>query len=161
MHGKRPLTLAALALVSLVLVCTAFAGSEVTRQRIAIEGRFDTTSGKSAWRLVPVSGGPLGRDSGKGTGTGNAKMAVVKPNGQSVIPLTGGDSLRSALGTLELTENVGSHDAGNGFSADTGTWKLVGATGAYAGYRGGGGFAAVGTPRGIVNFRTDGYVSKR
>ena len=155
---------------SLVVLCclvastvTAVASGEpsVTKQRIAIEGTFNTHTGRSAWTLVPLSKGQLTRDVGTGTGTGDVKPAVVRKNGQSIVPIVGGDSLTGKRGSIELSETVESHRAGHLYSADTGTWSFDGVTGAYAGYAGGGGFAAVGTPKGMVLFRMEGYVSKR
>jgi hypothetical protein len=141
---------------------TVASGSpSVSKQRIAIEGKFNTLTGKSTWVLVPLSKGELTADKGTGFGTGDAKPAVVRRNGQSVVPIVGGDSLTGMRGAIELEEKVESRGAGHGHSADMGTWSFEGIDGAYAGYAGGGGFAAVGMPNGALFFRMEGYVTKR
>ncbi|MGH3065641.1 MAG: hypothetical protein ACRDOF_04990 [Gaiellaceae bacterium] len=157
---QTALTVSVSGLLAVAVVSVAVGAPSATKQRIAIEGRFNVTTGKSAWTLIPLSKGELSSDAGRGTGTGNAKPAVIR-NGQSVTPLVGGDTLSGKRGTIALKENVRSHPAGLSYSADIGTWSFSGRDGVYAGYTGGGGFAAVGTPKGIVIFRMEGYVSKR
>ena len=141
-------------------VSVASGGPSAQKQRIAIEGKFNVLTGKSTWKLLPLSKGALTADEGRGTGTGAPKPTVLR-SGQSVTTLVGGDTLTSKRGTIKLKEKIQSYPAGSSYSADTGTWLLSGGEGEYAGYSGGGGFAAVGTPKGIVIFRMEGYVSKR
>ena len=161
MQWTRIGLLSALAgVLAATVVSVASGGPSDQRQRIAIEGKFNVLTGKSTWKLMPLSKGVLTADAGRGTGTGAPKPAVLR-NGQSVTTLVGADTLTSKRGTIDLRENVRSHPAGLSYSADTGTWSFSGRAGDYAGYTGGGGFAAVGTPKGIVIFRMEGYVSKR
>ncbi len=42
----------------------------------------------------------------------------------------------------------------------TGTWKVIGSTGVYDGYKGGGTFAAAQLPSGAWLFREEGYLVK-
>jgi hypothetical protein len=158
--GQTALTVSACSLLAATVVAVAAGAPSASKQRIAIDGKFNIQTGKSTWKLIPLSKGELTPDAGRGTGSGNVGAAVVK-NGQSVTPIVGGDTLYGKRGVIALKETVRSHPAGLSFTADTGTWSLSSSDGVYAGYTGGGGFAAVGTPEGIVIFRMEGYVSKR
>ena len=153
-------TLGVTVLFALCVMSVASGAPSAAKQRIAIEGKFSIATGKSTWKLFPLSKGELTVDGGRGTGTGSPRPAVIR-NGQSVTPLTGGDTLTSKRGVISLRETLRSHPAGLGYSADIGTWSFSGVSGDYAGYTGGGGFAAAGTPNGIVLFRMEGYVSTR
>ncbi|MGZ8694535.1 MAG: hypothetical protein ACXWYS_03765 [Gaiellaceae bacterium] len=142
------------------LAAAAPGGHTASRQRIAIDGTFNTATGKSTWRLIPLTTGALKGDSGTGVGTGKAKPARIQPSGQSMIAISGGDALTGRRGTIELVERVTSFKAGSRYTADVGTWSFAGRTGAYAGYTGGGGFGAVYLPSGLLKFRMEGYVAR-
>ena len=75
-------------------------------------------------------------------------------------PITGADAMTGKLGTLVISQELTSAGVGRGYSNDNGTWSLDGGTGAYADYKGGGRFAAVGLPNRKLLFREEGYVSK-
>lgn len=155
------LLLIATALAALTVVATAAtSGTDAQRQRIAIEGVFNTLTGRGTFRIVQLSPGELKADSGSFTGTGNISRSVIR-NGQTHTPITGADSYTGKLGTLIVSQEITSVSAGNSFSSDRGSWSIDGGTGAYEGYKGGGGFAAVGTTKNRVFFRQEGYVSKR
>jgi hypothetical protein len=150
-----------LSLLTVAVVASAVAAAVPEgKQRIAIEGTFDTETGKSTWKLIPLTAGPLIADSGTGQGSGDVKKPHLR-NGQSVIPITGDDLLNGKRGSIVLEERVESRSVGRGYSADVGTWTFTGQLGAYAGYRGGGGFAGVGLPNGKLLLRAEGFVSKR
>jgi hypothetical protein len=164
MQAKRVAGVAVVCLlVAASTVSLASATPSAARQLIAIEGKFNPMTGETTFVLNALgAGAELQRDAGRGRVTGAAKPSVLKKNGQRVTRITGSRALTGKQGSFELTELVESYPVTtSGFSSDHGTWTLKGVGGQYAGYIGGGGLAAVGTPNGAVLFRMEGYVSKR
>jgi hypothetical protein len=157
---RRSLVLGAMLVAAVVAASVAAGGPAAPKQRIAMEGTFDTNTGRSTWVLIPLTKGPLVRDSGTGSGTGDVKKTIVR-NGQSVTPITGSDILNGKRGAIAVTQKVESRSAGHGYNADVGTWTFTGQLDDYEGFKGGGGFAAVGLPNGKLFIRSEGWVSKR
>ena len=110
------------------------------------------------FRLIPLTPGPLKEDSGTFTFSATQRPTVIR-DGQTVTTYKGVDMLKGKLGTLRIPGVNTSLDAGGGFQAGTSTWSVADGTGAYADLRGGGRGAVVGTPKGIVLGRNEGYVS--
>jgi hypothetical protein len=147
--------------VSVTLAGVASGGSTATKQRVAIDGKFSTSSGTGTFKIIPLTSGALKADSGKFTGTGNIGQPVVRKNGQEVTVIGGTDGYAGAKGTLNVAQRLDSVAAGRDYGVVTGTWVVVTSTGAYAGYKGGGTFSAVQTPSGaVLFFREEGYLTK-
>src|SRR5688572_18155534 len=108
------------------LVSTGTAGPNVTRQRIAIEERFNTMTSTGTWRVTPLTPGPITRDSGKLTWSGGVTGSAMR-NGGKVALIVGRHTLTGKHGTITLSHQVESADVrlGSGYSADVGTWKLT------------------------------------
>lgn len=150
------------AVVSVTLVGVASGGSSATKQRIAIDGKFNINNESGTFKIIPLSAGALKADAGKFTGTGNIGSPVVRKNGQEVTTITGTDAYTGAKGTLNVAQRLDSAAAGRGYGVVTGTWVVVSSTGVYEGYTGGGTFSAVELPSGAaLLFREEGYISKR
>jgi hypothetical protein len=157
----------ALTAVLAILVVASFtaaigtAGGTATKQRIAIEERFNTVTGKGTWRVIPLTPGPITRQSGTLTVSGGFAGTAMR-NGGRVTLIIGRQTLTGKNGTITLSQKVDTTDVwvGSGYSADVGTWKLTGSTGAYAGLEGGGRFAGVGLLNGMVFARQEGWVTR-
>jgi hypothetical protein len=143
---------------ALVLLSVASAGSRATKQRISFLQTFNVQTGAGTWKLIPLSPGPLEADSGKQNGDGAAGASVLR-NGQRVTPISGSDRMTGKQGTLVISQNLVSTNVGKRYSADIGTWKFVSGTGAYKALSGGGRFAGVGLPGGIVIINQEGWVT--
>ena len=136
-----------LACASAVLLSAASAGSKATKQCVSFLVNFNPETETASWQLIPLSRGPLKRDSGSSTGTGTIG-ALSRLNGQRVTPIAGSDTMTGKLGTFVVSQKIVSTDVGDRYSADIGTWKFVRGTGAYKSVTGGGRFAGVGLPSG-------------
>jgi hypothetical protein len=160
MQWHRRITALAVAIVALTGFASGATGEpSATKQRIAIEERFVLATGKGTFRIIPLSPGPLKKDTGTLVGGGEVSAPFIKKNGQKVNIVKGFSNYSGRNGTLRVTQRVETHNAGFGNGADTGTWSVKTGTGLYAGLRGGGGFAAAGSLKtGIVFSRSEGYV---
>ena len=152
--------LAAAISIAIPAVEASFATTQPTtvKQRISLVGTFSTLTGSGTWRLIPLTPGPLERDSGSLTGSGSAGRTILR-NGQRVTIITGGDTLTGKRGLLAVSQRVESTDVGRRYSADVGTWRLKGQLGAYKGVTGTGRFAAVGLPNGTIIVNQEGWVT--
>lgn len=149
------------AVVSITLVGVASGGPTATKQRVAIDGKFDINAESGTFKIILLTAGALKADSGKFTGTGNIGSPVVRKNGQEVTTITGTDAYAGAKGTLNVAQRLDSVAAGRGYGVVTGTWVVASGTGAYEGYTGGGTFSAVELPSGAaLFFREEGYLTK-
>jgi hypothetical protein len=149
------------AVVTVTLVAVASGGSTATKQRVAIDGKFNTSNETGTFKIIPLTTGALKADSGKFTGTGNFGSPVVRKNGQEVTVIGGTDAYAGAQGTLNVAQRLTSVAAGRGYGVVTGTWVVVSSTGVYEGYTGGGTFSGVELPSGAaLLFREEGYLTK-
>jgi hypothetical protein len=149
------------AVAALTLVGVASGGSTASKQRVAIDGTFHAGSNSGTFKVISLTAGALKKDAGKFTGTGNFGNPFVRKNGQEVTTIGGLDSYVGANGTLNVAQRIEQVGAGRNYTIATGTWSVVSGTGAYEGYRGGGSFAAAGTPSGTtIFFRQEGYLTK-
>jgi hypothetical protein len=149
-------------LVGVAAVATSLAAGSpmASKQRIAIEVKSSVLTGDGTFTLIPLSAGPVRSDSGRVVGEGDIKPSVIRRTGQRVTIVLGADELRGKHGTLRLTQRIESADAGSSFSADTGSWVVIGGSGSYAALSGGGRLAGIAAPDGRVVYRQEGYVTK-
>ena len=160
MNRRRSVVvLAVVAVATAVIASAASGGPSAQKQRVAIEGRLVLATNKGTWTLVPLSAGPLKKDSGTLVGGGNVLPPVIR-DGQKVTVIIGKDVLTGKRGSFVMTQRVTSVLAGRGETADTGTWKFQPGTGAYKGVKGGGGFAASCCAKtGILYSRQEGFLT--
>jgi hypothetical protein len=160
MRRQRCITaFAVIALSTVTMASVASGGPAAKRQRVAIDGRLVLASNKGTWTLIPLSRGPLKKDSGTLVGGGVVKPPVIK-DGAKITVILGKDVLTGKYGTFVLTQVVESMAAGRGETADVGTWKFMKGTRAYKGVTGGGRFAAACCARtGVLYSRQEGYLT--
>jgi hypothetical protein len=168
---KAPALLVTAAVLSLLTVASVATGSTTApakKQRVAIEGIFDTGAGKGTFRLVPLTPGPIKPDAGTFTGGGEISPAVVR-NGQEVTVITGVDRHTGKHGSFTVTQRltmvtVGGPLAGGArYRIVTGTWSFGGGTGDYEGVVGQGAYSAIQFPRygNNVRFSEEGILRGR
>jgi hypothetical protein len=153
-----PLTLA-FAAAAITLTAVASAGPVAAKQRIAIQGTR-TAAGSDTGVLMPLTSGPLGRDSGTLTGCCWSERTVMR-DGQSIDindPLLTFTLKQGSLVTRSRVEWI---DVGNGYSIGTHTWKVVRGTGDYARLEGHGRGAVAGLPNGALKWRFEGIVGRQ
>jgi len=125
------------AIAAAVIVTSGAAAPEATKQRVAItaKGAWNPTS-FGTFVLTPLGSGALEPDSGTGTATWTSRD-VTRAGGRVGIS-TWVTTLEGKRGTLVIRERMEGVEAGNGFHAAIGTWKVVRGTGQYARVTGGG-----------------------
>jgi len=150
---KALILVAVLAVTAATLVTAAAARTAASSERVLIE-----RSGGS-FVLMPTSTGAIGRD----TGTFSAccwstRHAVVA--GQRLEVNDPHLTLTGANGTLNLRNRIEWVDVPDGWGIFTGTWKVVGGTGAYAGVSGHGRVEGVSTAGGYTRANLFGFLTK-
>lgn len=129
---------------AITLASVAAAGPDAARQRVVVTMKA-LPDGKFA--LDPVQAGAIQPDSGTTRVLWNDPRTVTR-DGQKVDIYSGvAWTLTGKRGTLKLEERSEWLQTGNALIA-TGTWKVVGGTGAYARVTGHGRSAHVGHDRG-------------
>jgi hypothetical protein len=137
----RLITVVALA-AAVTLTAVAAAGPATTKQRVAFNMK-NPDSG--SFVLTPLQAGTLKRDSGKVRLVYNDPTTVMR-EGQRIDVYRNAYTLMSKRGSLSIRERTEFVSVSNekvpGFDftpgVGTGTWKVVGGTGAYAKVTGGG-----------------------
>ena len=154
----RQATLLALA-AAVTLTAVAAAGSDATRQRVAITSQAAKTTRVSPFVLTPLQAGPLKRDSGKLTASFPPERVVMR-KGQKVSIYDGGTAtLKGKRGSLVIRYRSEYVDGGNGYHVGTGTWKVVRGTGQYTLITGGGRAGHVWLDRGPWRSRDEGFLT--
>ena len=138
-----------------LLTATAGAGSAVSKQRIQITQK---QGNQNAFVLSTLSKGPLAGDSGTVSFCCWGDLPGMR-DGQSYDigkPLA---TFRGKLGTFSYRADIEWVDAGNGYGVGTGTWKIVGGTGAYKHLEGSGRTAVSQGPNDdTISFESQGFV---
>jgi hypothetical protein len=158
--NPRHIVLAVLA-AAFTLTSVAAAGTDATKQRIAINAKVRP---EGTFVLVPLRPGSLKRDSGTFNAAGGSGRTVTR-NGQEVLIYTNAWTLGGKRGSVTLREQIewvsigrdGNRD-GQDDTVATGTWKVVGGTGAYARIAGGGGSGHAGLEVGWIA-RFEGFLT--
>ena len=149
---RRALTaIAALAVAAVTLTAVASAGSTTTKQLVTIQVT------KSGFVLTPLTSGPIKPDTGPIDFCCWTNRPTMK-NGQEVDIDNPQMTLIGKHGTIVTRNLIGYVDVPDGWAVFTGTWKVIRATGAYAGLTGGGGAAGVSLPDGNTNVKFEGFL---
>jgi hypothetical protein len=151
--------LVALAVVA-ALTSLAAAGSQATKQRVAITMHAGAATPVSPFVLTPLHAGRVKSDSGKQTGALPPERVIVR-GGQSVSIYEGVTTLKGRRGSLVIRYRDEYVDAGNGYHVGTGTWKVVRGTGQYGRVTGGGRTGNVSLDRGPWSSRQEGVLTFR
>lgn len=150
--------IAALAAAAATLAAVAAAGPVASRERIAFQVH-SCNGDPCSFVLTPLTAGSVRADSGTVAWCCWTRRFVTR-GGQKVevdSPVLG--TFTGKQGTIKVSQQIEWVDIPDGYSISTGTWKVVGGTGAYAGLTGGGLHAGIGLPDGSAKFRDDGLVS--
>jgi hypothetical protein len=114
-------------------------------------------AGRGDLQLSLSSAGSVVRDAGTVAWSAADERSVTR-GGQRVRVWTGSGRFTGRRGELTLRFRWEWLDAGRGYEAGVGTWRVVAGTGSYAALRGNGRSAAVWLPQGPVASRVDGFV---
>lgn len=149
--------LAALAVAAVTLTAVASAGSTAAKQRVAIQVT------KSGFVLTPLIAGPIKSDTGNGSAVNFCcwTQRSIMRNGQAIEINNPQMTLTGKHGTLVTRNVIEWVDVPDGYSLFTGTWKVIRATGVYAGLTGGGGAAGVSLPNGNTNAKFEGFLNSK
>lgn len=145
------------------LPTAAEADSTASRQRVTInlvlrQKQFPTWAG--TYQLTALTPGKLTIDNGSVTGGGGTATREGSRDGQNFTADAGVDEFRSKAGTLRLRWRQTIVSAGRLHSVSTGSWRVVGGTGLYAGATGSGRLAAViGEATHVGYVRYEGFLS--
>jgi len=144
-------------LVGLIAGATfAFAGSNATKQRIAITGKGDGHT----FVLTPLTRKGLQRDSGTFSDCCWSERVILR-DGQRIEIENPLATYVGRRGTLVVRYRVEWANAGNGYTVGTGAWKIVRGTGAYKGLTGNGRSAAAWSGDQFAGVRAEGWVRRR
>jgi hypothetical protein len=142
-------------LIATAFTAVAAAGPVASKQRIQITQKQANQNG---FVLTTLSKGPLAGDSGTVSFCCWGDIPGMR-DGQSFDigkPLA---TFRGKLGTFFYRANIQWVDAGNGYGVGTGTWRIVGGTGAYKHLEGGGRTAVSQAPDdNTISFESQGLV---
>jgi hypothetical protein len=146
--------IAALAIAAITLTAVASAGSTATKQRVGIQVT------KGGFVLTPLTAGPIKPDTGTASFCCWTQRSIIR-DGQAIDINNPQMTLTGKQGTLVTRNVIGWTDVPDGYSLFTGTWKVIRATGVYAGLTGGGGAAGVGLPNGNTNAMFEGFLNSK
>ena len=143
-----------LAAAAATLATVAGARPASTKQRVSVEQKG------TSFVLMPSSSGAIQSDKGAFAACCWATRYVVDA-GERLHINTPHLTLTGANGTLKLHNRIEWIDVPGGLGVFTGTWKVVGGTGVYAGLSGGGRLAGVQTARGYSRAHLFGYLGPK
>jgi hypothetical protein len=150
------LATAVLVVAATVVTGAASAGHTVALQRIAISFPKGSTD---AFVLTPLAAGPIKRDSGSSSACCWTQRFFQR-DGQAIEVDNPLHTFVGKRGTFTWRAQVSFLNAGHGYYAMDGTWKIVRGTGAYKHLTGHGRLAGVDDPGDIVElFRAEGLLS--
>jgi hypothetical protein len=156
---SRKLTaLVALAAAAVTLAAVAAAGPVAAKQRVAIQvkGAYD----RHSFVLTPLTPGAIKSDTGVATFCCWSNRHIMR-DGQAIDIGDPQMTLTGKRGTLVARERIEFVDIPDGWAVVTGTWKVVRATGEYAGLSGDGREAGIHLANGNMKVRYEGFLSSK
>ena len=150
---RKTLIAAATLTAAAILVTVAAARPVSTTQRVSIMQK------NNSFVLKPTSPGAIQADTGTFSACCWTTRHVVR-SGQRLDVNNPLLTLTGKSGTLKLRNHIVWVDLPDRWSIFTGTWKVVGGTGAYAGLSGHGSVAAAETPGGYDRAQFFGFLMK-
>ena len=154
---SRKLTaLAVLAATAVTLAAVAAAGPVAAKQRIAIQ----VNGAKESFVLTPLTSGAVKPDTGAATFCCWSSRHIMR-DGQAIEVNDPQMTLTGKRGTLVARNRIGWVDLPDGWAVFTGTWKVIRATGDYAGLSGGGRGAGVMLANGTGKSRFEGFLGPK
>lgn len=153
----RKLTaVAVLAATAVTLAAVAAAGPVAAKQRIVIELK----GGKESFVLTPLTSGAVKPDAGVATFCCWSERHIMR-DGQAIDVNDPQMTLTGKRGTLVARNRIEWVDLPDGWAAFTGTWKVIRATGDYAGLSGGGRGAGLMLSNGTGKSRFEGFLGPK
>ena len=146
---------AALAAAAATLAAVAAAGPVVAKQRVAIQ-----ENANGSFVLTPLTPGAIKRDTGTASFCCWTERHIMR-DGQAIDINDPRWTFTGKLGTIEGRNQIGFVDLPDGWAVFTGTWKVIRATGAYAGLSGGGRVAGVPPANGNTKAQFEGFLSPK
>lgn len=154
---NRKLTaIAVLAATAVTLAAVAAAGPVASKQRVAIEVK----GANESFVLTPLTSGAIKLDTGTAAFCCWSSRHIMR-DGQAIEINDPQMTLTGKRGTLVARNRVEWVDVAAGWSVFTGTWKVIRATGDYAGLSGGGRGASVALPDGNEKTRFEGFLIRK
>ncbi len=144
---------AAIAAMAVTLTAVAAAGPVAAKQRVAIQEN-------GSFVLTPLTPGAIKRDTGTASFCCWTERHIMR-DGQAIDINDPRWTFTGKLGTIEGRNQVGFVDLPDGWAVFTGTWKVIRATGAYAGLSGGGRVAGVQPAKGNTKAQFEGFLSPK
>lgn len=155
---SRKLTaVAVLAATAVTLTAVAAAGPVAAKQRIAIQVKGGANE---SFVLTPLTSGAIKLDSGAATFCCWSSRHTTR-GGQAIELNDPQMTLTGKRGTLVARNRIGWVDLPDGWAVFTGTWKVIRATGDYAGLSGGGRGAGVSLANGSGKSRFEGFLGPK
>lgn len=139
---RKLLATGALVVAAAIVTGVASAGHSTALQRIAISFPKGTTD---SFVLVPFASGPIKRDSGSMSACCWGQR-YFKQDGEAIEVDNPLATFVGKRGTFEWRAQVSFINSGSGYFVNTGTWKIVGGTGAYKHLTGHGRLAGITDP---------------
>jgi hypothetical protein len=155
----RKLTaLAALAAAAVTLAAVAAAGPVAAKQRVAIQVKG--ANDRDSFVLTPLTPGAIKSDTGVATFCCWTNRHTMR-DGQAIDIGDPQMTLIGKRGTLVARNRIEFVDIPDGWAVVTGTWKVVRATGDYAGLSGGGRGAGIHLANGSMKVQFEGFLSSK
>jgi len=153
MHTKLAVTVAALGVAAAIGTGIASAGHTAAAERVAI---ISPHGNSGLFVLKPLTPGPIARDAGTATACCWTQR-FIRRDGQSIEINNPLRTFTGKHGTFTWRAQIGWVDVDSGYSIGTGTWAIVGGTGAYVHLEGHGRLAII---TGLAD-RADGLLNVR
>ena len=153
---RKLIAVAVLATAAVTLAAVAAAGPVAAKQRISIQ----LVGAKDSFVLTPLTSGAVKPDTGTATFCCWSSRHIMR-DGQEIEVNDPQMTLIGKRGTLVARNRIEWVDLPNGWAVMTGTWKVIRATGDYAGLSGGGRGAGVTLADGNGKSLFEGFLSPK
>lgn len=155
MRMKLTAIAALAAAAAITLTAVASAGSAAAKQRVSIQ-----VKNGASFVLNPLTTGAVKPDTGSASFCCWTVRSITR-DGQAIDINNPQMTLRGKRGTIVARNQIGWIDVPDGLAVFTGTWKVISATGNYAGLAGGGRGAGVQLVNGNTKAQFDGFLSAK
>jgi hypothetical protein len=157
MHTKLSAAVA-FAVAAALVTGVATAGHAAAKQRVAIQVKG--ANDRQSFVLTPLTPGAIKSDTGVATFCCWSNRHIMR-DGQAIDIGDPQMTLSGTRGTLVARNRIEFVDIPDGWAVVTGTWKVVRATGDYAGLSGGGRQAGIHLANGNMKVQLEGFLSSK
>ncbi len=152
---RKVTTIAILAATAVTLAAVAAAGPVAAKQRVSIQ-----VQGGASFILTPLTAGAIKGDTGVASFCCWSERSIMR-DGQAIDINDPQMTLTGKHGTIVARNRIEYVDLPNGWATFTGVWKVIRATGDYAGLAGGGRGAGVTLANGFTKSQFEGFLSPK